>query len=75
MEENINLNVNKGNLTRILTQHAYRGKENCRELFYNTRLHGLAWRHFDLFGDVSFHFHNVRRCNVVLSLKKIMKHM
>ena len=23
------------------------------------------WRHFDLFDDVSFHFHYVRRCNVV----------
>ena len=30
--------------------------ENCSELFCNKSLHGLALRHFDLFGDVSFHF-------------------
>ena len=39
--------------------------ENCRELFCNKSLHGLAKRHSNLFGEVSFHFHDVRRCNVV----------
>ena len=36
----------------------------CRELFCNitaTSLHGS----FYLFGDVKFHFHSFRRCNVV----------
>ena len=44
--------------------------ENCGELFCNKSLHRLAGRHFDLFDDVSFHFHNVRRCNVVFSRQK-----
>ena len=39
---------------------------NCSEPFGNISLHVLAWRHF-FFGDVSFHFHDVGRCNVVFS--------
>ena len=27
-------------------------------------MEGRAWRHFDLFGGVYFHFHDVRACNV-----------
>ena len=36
-------------------------------------LYGLAWHHFDLFDDVSFHFHDVRQCNVVFSHQKLAK--
>ena len=28
-----------------------------------------------MFGDVSFHFHNIRRCNVVFSRQKLMEYM
>ena len=49
--------------------------ENCDELSCNKSLHGLAWRHFDLFGDVSFHFHDARRWNVVFSHQKLTKYM
>ena len=46
---------------------------NCSEPFGNISLHELAWRHFIFFGDVNFHFHDVGRCNVVLSHQNLTK--
>ena len=45
--------------------------KNCSDLFLDKPLHGLAWRHYDLFVDVSFHFNDVRRSNVVFSHYKV----
>ena len=59
----------------ILTHRAYRGNGKLSGLFCNKSLHGLAGRHFDLFCDVSFHFHYVRRYNVVFSRRKLTKYM
>ena len=33
------------------------------------------WRHFDLFGDANFHFHDVKRCNVIFLHQKLTKYM
>ena len=49
--------------------------ESGSESFSNKSLHGVACRHFDLFGDVRFHFHDVRRCNVFFSHLKLMKYI
>ena len=38
------------------------------------RIFTVMSSHFDLFGDVSFHFHVVRWCNVVFSHQKHMKY-
>ena len=59
----------------ILTQCAYRGNGKCSELFCNKALHILTWRHFDLFGDVSFHFCYVRWYNIIFSHQNLMKYM
>lgn len=37
-------------------------------------LNGLAWSHFDLFGDVSFYSRDVRRCNVIFTHQKHTKY-
>ena len=44
--------------------------ENCNELFCKNSLHGLARRHFDLFGDVNFYFRKARWCIAVFWQQK-----
>ena len=45
--------------------------ENCNELFCNKSLHRLASCHHDLFGDASFHLHDVRQCNIISHIKNL----
>ena len=45
----------------------------CSDLLRDKSLHGLARRQCDLFSDVKFNFHDVRRCNVVFSHQILTK--
>ena len=50
--------------TAILTQHAYRGNEKLQWIILQQITAWFSVTRFDLLGDVSFHFHDIKRCNV-----------
>ena len=45
------------------------------DLFCDKLLHGLATSHFDWFNDDSFHFHDIRWCNIVFLHQKLTIYM